>query len=167
MSTRKKQTGFTLIEVLMVTSIIALLLVSTAVYMRSSLERGRDGRRKADLRRLAELLEEHYNDKGTYPTELEMADCGSSTGNPLTKYQATIPCEPQSDINYAYIPEPTNCNGGSSPCLRYRLLTRLGYEEDPDIERVGCKPVGEGGCGGSTASNYNYGVAAGRTVSGS
>ena len=149
----------------MVTSIVALLLVTGAVYMNSSLARGRDGRRKADLRKSATLLEEHYNDTGYYPLSDQMTTCGSSAANPLIKYQSTLPCEPQSSIPYYYI--GASCD--SAGCLRYRLMTTLLYLEDPDIARAGCNR--ETGCGGKKAdgttdleAKYNYGVSAGMTV---
>lgn len=160
----RKQHGFTLIEVLMMTAIIALLLVTTAVYVLPSLNRGKDGRRKADLHRMFQLLEEHYNDKGYYPPLTAMNTCGSDSTNPLTPYQATVPCEPQTDLPYYYVGE--DCN--PTRCLRYRLLTTLEYRQDPDIEKVSCSPTA--GCGGlgrdgnALPAKYNYGVAAGMTV---
>ena len=162
----RKMAGFTLIEVIMVSSIVALLLVTTSVYVLPSLNRGRDSRRKADLRKIAQLLEEHYNDKGLYPTRDQMNTCGSKAANPLTKYQPTIPCEPQVDTPYYYAPMDCIATG----CRKYRLLTSLAYLQDPDIPRVGCSP--KLGCGGQASdladdllpSKYNYGVAAGMTV---
>ena len=164
----RKMAGFTLIEVIMVSSIVALLLVTTSVYVLPNLNRGRDSRRKADLRKIAQLLEEHYNDKKLYPTAAQMTTCGSDASNPLTKYQPTVPCEPQVDIPYYYVPLECFPAGAPTGCRKYRLLTTLAYLEDSDITRVGCSPTA--GCGGLDTNSdplppkYNYGVAAGMTV---
>jgi len=75
--------GFTLMELLIVMVILAVLVaIATGTYASSS-RRGRDNRRKNDLRNLTTALETYYSDKGRYPTSNsagEMVGCCASPG---------------------------------------------------------------------------------------
>ncbi len=64
---KKRLAGFTLLELLVVMTIIAILAaVGLSNYSRS-LSRGRDARRRADLKTLQNALEQYYLAKGSYP----------------------------------------------------------------------------------------------------
>lgn len=63
----KKTESFTLIElivVMMIVSSLALLIIGNFT---STLKRGRDAKRKADLALLRQVLETYYEDKRSYP----------------------------------------------------------------------------------------------------
>jgi len=59
--------GFSLLEILIVISIIAVLATIGTYSYRSSQARARDTQRKADLVKIASALERYYADKGYYP----------------------------------------------------------------------------------------------------
>lgn len=102
-----KNKGFTLIEILVVATIIALLAVAAAVSYTSLNRSSRDGRRKADLEQIRAAIEQWRSDKGAYPTSIgatvQLAvDCGppdhtliDTTITPQSVYLQKVPKDPQ------------------------------------------------------------------------
>jgi general secretion pathway protein G len=68
--------GFTLVELLVVISIIGLLATVAVVSLGSARIKARDGKRVADTRNISAALEQFYSDKSGYP------DQASPTGGP-------------------------------------------------------------------------------------
>ncbi len=64
----QKQKGFSLIELLVVISIIALLSSIVLVALNSSRQKARDAKRVSDMNQLAKAFELFFNDKHSYPT---------------------------------------------------------------------------------------------------
>ncbi len=155
--------GFTLIELLVVISIVALLLVTGLTLLLPSLMKGRDGRRKADLHKIANALEEYYNNELSYPATL--STCGTTT--PISNVMKDVPCEVETTQPYLYLADPAGCDGGATVrCSGFRILTNLENNTDPDIEQQGCTISfsGEKGCHKSGNTVYDYGVAVGRLL---
>lgn len=65
----KIQKSFTLIELLVVIVILGILASLLAGNFFTSLKKGRDARRKADLEQIRRALEIYYEDKHAYPTQ--------------------------------------------------------------------------------------------------
>lgn len=63
----QKNTGFTMIELLIVIVIMGILSVVGLGTFTSSQIKARDSRRKSDLRTISDSLEVYYNDFGSYP----------------------------------------------------------------------------------------------------
>lgn len=61
------QSGFTLIEILVVVAIIGLISSTVFISLAAARTKGRDARRKADLVQLQTALEIYLNYNGTYP----------------------------------------------------------------------------------------------------
>lgn len=137
----KKEQGISITELLIVVAFIAALAVALLVFLNPGAQMGkaRDARRKSDLSKLKNILEDYYNDKNCYPTVSEM-ECGQALGEYLDK----IPCDPLTKASYGY----------SANCSSYRIYAELEYEKDPAIAEVGC----QGGCGPGGSCDYNYGV---------
>lgn len=87
--------GFTLIEVLIVVSIIGLLSSVILVGLGGFRSRGRDARRVTDLKSLQNGLELYYTKSGEYPVNL---DALLSAGIGVNK----IPKDPTTQVNYLY-----------------------------------------------------------------
>jgi len=121
----KKSIGFTLVELLVVISIIALL-------------------RKADINQLAIALQLYYDDYDKYPSEAycdsSIGSCGHAcpcsggsnwsttsgiyTGLVNQNYISVLPIDPINNDNYYYWYEP-DCNQGNCPspagCCYYQI----------------------------------------------
>ena len=63
---KSKQKAFTLIELLVVIAIIGLLASIIMVSLSNARAKGRDAKRRADLKQIATALELYYSDFGTY-----------------------------------------------------------------------------------------------------
>lgn len=129
----KNDQGFTLMELLIVMVILSILVaIATGSYASSS-RRGRDNRRKNDLRSVATALEAYFNDKGVYPTGSNgvMIGCGALDTQPCswggefrdksnTLYMILIPMDPSASQTYYYVSSGTN----------YKLYAKLENTKD-------------------------------------
>lgn len=177
---RTRLPGITLIEVIIVTAILGLLMVTLLVSIRSYLTRSQDARRKSDLKKISQALEQYYNDYGGYPGSLSSVlttppnytACGANTV--LEPYLKVVPCDPNggSERPYLYIrsgfPRASSRAGSPAVYPGYRLLTALTYKADPTIKESGCTQAE--GCRGIPDGTvpkpqlYNWGLAANDTV---
>lgn len=111
--------GFTLIEVMMAISIIAILTVITFTAYSSVQKNSRDAKRKSDLGAIQSALEQYRADQHNYPVAGNVG-----IGN-LATYSPTSPLmNPAGNVNYLnrYPVDPkysssTGCSG--SPCYKY------------------------------------------------
>lgn len=139
--------GFTLIEILVVMTIIGILTTISLVNYRTSQIKARDTRRKSDLSQIQKALEMYYNDYGVYPLggavgEILGCDAGACNwGEPWIKseevYIKTMPYDPRT--KYCYDSDGTY----------YKIYATLENTEDPSFG-------GPYTCGGDNV--YNYGV---------
>lgn len=147
---RKKKTGFTMIEVLVVVTILAIATTTGIVTMQGTQLNSRDARRKSDLEKIKVALEDYYNDNQCYPAAGSLDVCGDSNLDPYLK---EIPCDPRTKNAYGYLPEPDACKG-------YRVYAGLENTDDEAITNLGCG--GADGCGYGTG--FNYGISSGVPV---
>jgi len=116
--------GFTLLELLVVIAIIGILLGLAAVSMSSAQKKGRDARKKGDLRSIQNGLEQYYSVCGNlYPTPdlsspsdyYSFVSCTSLSLNILP----TIPLDP--------LTTPYLCSG-TCDSSEYKICTTLESE---------------------------------------
>lgn len=140
-----KKGGFTLIEIMVVIAIIGTLASIFMANVVSSINRGRDGKRKGDLRSVAQGLELYYNDLGAYPTALPTP--GNAFAHPADStviFMQKIPGDPVSSKKYCY----------TSAGANYKLYANLENTKDPQvIPTIACSGV-----------NYNYGISSANTT---
>lgn len=67
----KSQRGFTLIELMVVASLIVILATMGLVQYRQSIVRSKEAVLKEDLFRLRDAIDQYYADKNQYPSTLE------------------------------------------------------------------------------------------------
>ena len=66
----RQSRGFTLIEMLIVMTLIVVLASVGLIAYQSSVRRGREAVLKEDLYRMRDAIDQYYADKGKYPTDL-------------------------------------------------------------------------------------------------
>ncbi len=116
----KRKKGFTLLELLVVISIIAVLLAISASAFISSRVTARDAKRKTDIEQIRGALELFKADKGSYPNS---ANGGQDSGDAATAllvltqspvYMAKLPPDPGGLNNYYY--QYISASGGYALC---------------------------------------------------
>lgn len=140
-----KMRGFSLIELLVAISIIAILTAVGVVSYTSINKRSRDVKRKSDLEQLRSALELFRADNGYYP-----GGCGGgwsdasclSSDLATSSYMSGIPTDPK---GMAYRFQATNLSGANY--YGYCLATTV----ETDIPAAGSLPC-------SPESGYNYTV---------
>lgn len=136
------QTGFTLLEVLVVVSVIGILAGIVAVNLSSARRLARDARRKQDAQEIQSALELYYNDHRAYPDpanpDPSLTQCvGKKTlACLLGAYLSTIPKDPSTGVDYQYV-----TGGGSAVnCDQwYAVEYQLEDVNDPILAQT--KPV--------------------------
>jgi general secretion pathway protein G len=98
---RRRRAGFTLLELMVVLSLIFTLAAVAFATYRNTVQRGREAVLKEDLFRMRDAIDQHYADKGKYPMSLEeLVSAGylrQIPRDPLTESDQTwetIPAEP-------------------------------------------------------------------------
>lgn len=94
---KKNKTGFTLIEMLVVITLISVLMGLALVAYQGARKSAVDGKRKADLEQIRSALEMCYADNGEYPVNIyNDITCGTKT------YFTGTPKDPISGAVYYY-----------------------------------------------------------------
>lgn len=164
----KIRRGFTLIELLVVISIIAILLSIATVSYTNSQEKGRDNRRKSDLKAVQQALELYFQQNGKYPATGTGGNAGKircNTGvtpptngdNDTIDWATSFACDPdgtagsQTDITYMNpLPKDPRTTStqyyyNSPTTSTYILSAVIENTSDPDLPQVtGCQ------------ASYNY-----------
>ncbi len=114
----KKNSGFTIIELLVVIVVIAILIALTLPNLFGLQRRARDDTRKNDLKNIQSALETYFNDNNVYPSALS-----TLVPNDIN----AIPTDPKGGA-YTYTPAPAGC---TSACSSYTLSAQLENTNDP------------------------------------
>ena len=124
-----KQTGFTIVELLIVIVVIAILAAISIVAYNGIQVRSRDSIRKSDIASIEKALELHYIDKGSFtqPENLcsdtsygALGACGAPAGEAAGDWSAasdlkdlvtggylsSLPVDPINNATYSYTYEP-------------------------------------------------------------
>lgn len=125
-----KRSGFTLIEILVTVTIIAVLLSIAAVSYRSINQRSRDARRKSDVEQLRSSLEMYRTDNGSYPTDVGWDSSWIGTDNStfatlLASYLSPLPTDPTGGVTGYYYYNPRSCSGSPTKCYGYCILSYM------------------------------------------
>jgi prepilin-type N-terminal cleavage/methylation domain-containing protein len=111
---RKNTRAFTLIELIIVVSIIATVSVVAIAYFRGQIFKGNDAKRKADINRIKIVVEEYEKDHNCYPLAVS---CNPGTN--LRPYIDQVPCDPTTHASYFYEHQDAVCPHW------YRVYTKL------------------------------------------
>lgn len=102
---KNSQKGFTLLELLVVISIIAILIGLASASFTTAQRKGRDAKRRGDIKAMQNAFEQYYAaNNGAYATT-----CGAMTAiNGTTLLPAGLPTDPNRTPNaYSCSPAPT------------------------------------------------------------
>lgn len=144
---RQRRAGFTLIELMIAITIVAIISTVGIISYSKAQSLGRDAKRKQDLRSIAIALELYYQKNKTFPTGGTNCNyaggwCRSQNNNPWIpqldiNYMSDVPKDPNSNTDqpwwspgggYAYI--GISCGGNTPPY--FALITTLENANDPD-----------------------------------
>jgi len=156
----KRTKGFTLIEILVVITILALLIVIGAISYSSVNKKSRDARRKSDIEQFRSALEMYRADKGYYPsgaesfTPLSLINSGPAKTLYYSEYITSLPSDPKDNATYPYQLLMTD-RRGVSPNWHYYGYCLIAYMEESENGVNNCGvtlPTPSGG------NQYNYGL---------
>jgi len=97
---KKNIFGFTLVEILVVVTIIGIISSLGLVAFASTRKTARDSKRKADLEQIRSALELYRSDVKTYPNATFA--CGASIAYGGTTYMSSFPCDLVTGYQYIY-----------------------------------------------------------------
>lgn len=147
---KHSRNGFSLIELLVVTTIIGVLLAMVIVSFQKANQNARDARRKADLAELRGELESYRLEKGFYPaTDVGLAGVGYDVSVDGTFVEDLAP-----DFKSRVYNDPLP-NQANTYYYRYRRLNLPGctYELGAFLE-AGTGQACPAACGVTEESNY-------------
>jgi len=122
---RKLNLGFTLLELLVVISIIGILLAVGATAFSTAQKKGRDSRRRSDMKALQSAFEQYYATNGSY------SDCTTMGSANLTGGYTSV-VDPKNSGDYIY-----QCTGSSTSgtyCACAKLETKNGNSSLNDCD---------------------------------
>lgn len=141
--------GFSLIELLVAVSVLAILITIAILSIGKSRDKADDARAKADLERLKVAFEDYYNDNNCYPPATWLDDATDCNSNVLSPYLNSLPCDRRTGLPYVL---ETDASG----CSWYRLYATLkNAAEDPQALAL---------CDLAGSNLGNYGVGSGNVA---
>lgn len=96
--------GLSLTETIVVVAILGILIVLAFLTLKPSLQlaRSRDGRRKADLKKISTAVEDYAGDHPCYPVNVYKGDGTCRPSDEFAAYLNPIPCDPLTKKPYVY-----------------------------------------------------------------
>lgn len=109
------QLGFSLLELLVVLSIMAILITLSISSFTTAQRKSRDSKRKSDIRQIQGSLEQYYSVCGyNYPTPASSFFSSINCPTPPLSIMPTVPLDPRQTTPYycGPTPSPSNCSSG-------------------------------------------------------
>lgn len=129
-SLKRKQAGFTIIELLIVIVVIGILATLVITTFSGIQRNARNRAREADINALHSQVEYYYGQNSKYPTLANLNDAAWRAAN-LKGLDAEALKDPQGTAStlvgapaagsYSYVVTPTDCNNAGTDCTGYTL----------------------------------------------
>lgn len=103
------KSGFSLIEILIIISIIALLATALLISVRSQRQKAEDARTKSEINRFQIAMEDYYGDKNCYPPAAWFDDASDCNTNSMSPYLPSMICDDKTGTPYRYETDATGC----------------------------------------------------------
>lgn len=135
-SYKKKYSGFTIVELLIVIVVIGILAALVIVTYNGIQQKARDTERKTDIKALQGHFEAYWADQAKYPTLTQANDSTFRTAN-FKGLDAASFADPKNSTSqqlcastsancYGYSATPANCdNASNGDCTNYTLTATL------------------------------------------
>jgi prepilin-type N-terminal cleavage/methylation domain-containing protein len=136
--------GFTLLELLVVISIIGILVAVGVASFATAQKKGRDSRRQADMKAIQKGLEQCYALDTQYPAAVTAGSSLDCEGGEAV--MNVIPADPKPDFVYSYSVD------NSSLATQYCLCAQLENLGKGNANTAGSS----GSCSWSTTTDNNY-----------
>lgn len=153
-SLKRKQSGFTIVELLIVIVVIGILAAIVITTFTGVQKKGRDADRKVDVGNIASQAEVYFAENSRYPSRAQLNDATfreanmpginddtlvdpSSTladgADPLT---GTVPGADSTTYQYAYVTVPADCdNGDAGDCTAFTVTANLENDDDANYSK--------------------------------
>lgn len=141
-SLKTKQSGFTIVELLIVIVVIGILAALVITTFNGIQQKGRDTERQTDIKAIHGQLEAYFAQSGYYPTLANITDADWRSTN-MRGLDAGALEDPSGAVisataatagsrTYSYIPTPANCDNAAveTNCTGYQLAAGLEGEID-------------------------------------
>jgi prepilin-type N-terminal cleavage/methylation domain-containing protein len=153
MKWRTPTRGFTIIEALIASAIIAVL--ATVIYISADDARGkaRDTQRINDLQQIAVAVRLYAEANNNYPTNNGQLGQGGAIDTALAPYLADVMADPMHDGSsfYYYYDDSVSCNGRTYPVVYAYAMETIEFQG-----------AGAPGCAGNAGRSQAYTVTVGR-----
>ncbi len=137
--TRNSQKGFTLVELLVVITIIGILATVALVSLNSARAKARDAKRLGDVRQIALALEFCYNDIGKYLPASTFPAPGTSLACAGTNYITGMPTDPSGEGYIYAVDNDSNPQKYVIASVLETLNSALNADKDGTLYGVDCE----------------------------
>lgn len=145
-SLKRKESGFTIVELLIVIVVIGILAALVVTTFSGIQRKARDSERQTDINAVASQLEAYHAQNGKYPGLADLQNATFISDNlkgldpaamkdPKIGSATTFPVGTVTATNYGYAPEPSGCSSTGTECTSYVLTADLEGSTDNYVKR--------------------------------